>query len=184
MNSIGLMMEEHKNIIRMLKVVRKACYRIFSGEEVPYEDFDKMIDFIRNYADEYHHGKEEKLLFREMVDNLGRIGMNLVTHGMLVEHDWGRLFISELEAALKRVKSGDEESKIDIIANAVGYVNHMIRHIEKEDSVVYTYASRQLAPEVMEHIERQTEAFEADAADRSIQKHYIGLLKELEGKYL
>ena len=40
------------------------------GEDINYEDFDKMIDFIRNYSDGHHHGKEEKILFSEIVEHL------------------------------------------------------------------------------------------------------------------
>ncbi len=184
MNSIELMMNEHKYIKRMLSVVRSACYKVMLGAEINYDDFDKMIDFIRNYADIHHHGKEEQFLFKEMVDNLGSMGTNLVTHGMLVEHDWGRLFISELKAALLRVKAGDEESKLDILANAVGYVNHLGRHIEKEDAVVYTFAEKKLEPEVLERVNKQTDSFEEEARNKGTQTKYIELLKELEGKYL
>ncbi|MCE5221265.1 MAG: hemerythrin domain-containing protein [Clostridium sp.] len=183
MNSIELMIEEHKNIIRMLKVMRKACNRILESGEICYEDFDKMIDFVRNYADAHHHGKEEKFLFKEMVVNLGKIGTNVVTHGMLVEHDWGRLFISELREALKRMKSGEEESMLDVIANAIGYTNHMVRHISKEDSIVYTFAAKELAPEVLDSINRQTQSFEEEADKNGIQVHYIEILEELEAKY-
>jgi hemerythrin-like domain-containing protein len=104
------MMEEHQYILRMLSVVRKACYKILQGEEVNYTDFDLMIDFIRSYADAHHHGKEEKLLFNEMAEHLGPAGNKLITHGMLVEHDLGRLFIGDLKEALNRVKNGDDES--------------------------------------------------------------------------
>jgi hemerythrin-like domain-containing protein len=184
MNSIELMVEEHKYIVRMLKVVRAASNKVLKGEEICYEDFIKMIDFIKNYADVHHHGKEEKFLFKEMVDNLGRMGTNLVTHGMLVEHDWGRLFISELKAAIERVKAGDEDSKLDVIANAVGYANHLARHIGKEDEVVYTFAEKQLAPEILDRVNAQTEEFEKDAEEKGIQKHYIQIVEELEKKYL
>lgn len=184
MYSIEIMMEEHKNILRMLKVIRKACNKILKGEVICYEDFDKIIDFVRTYSDAHHHGKEEKILFKEMVDNLGDIGKNLVTHGMFVEHDFGRLFISELEEALKRVKSGDEESKLDVIANAASYANHMARHINKEDNVVYTFAERQLAPEVLQRVDKESELFEEAASKKGAQVHYIELLEGLERKYL
>ncbi|NLZ81243.1 MAG: hemerythrin domain-containing protein [Clostridiales bacterium] len=183
MNSIQLMVEEHVNIMRMLKVVRNACNKILQGEEICYGDFDKMIDFIRIYADEHHHGKEEKFLFKEMVDRLGKMGSNLITHGMLVEHDWGRLFIRELKDALERTKSGDEESKLDVIANAVGYANHLTRHIAKEDQVVYSYAEKQLDKETLDTVNQQTKEFEEEATKQGIQTHYIKMLEELEEKY-
>ena len=31
MNAIGLMNEEHKNILRMIKVIRKVCFNIMNG---------------------------------------------------------------------------------------------------------------------------------------------------------
>jgi len=42
-NGIDLMVEEHKYIKRMLIVLRKASYKILQGEDICYEDFDKMI---------------------------------------------------------------------------------------------------------------------------------------------
>lgn len=184
MNSIELMVEEHKNIRRMLLVVRKACLQVMQGKDINYDDFDKMIDFIRNYADVHHHGKEEKFLFKEMEEKLGNIGVNLVKHGMLVEHDLGRLYVSELSDALGRVKAGDEESRLDVIANGVGYVNHLFRHIEKEDAVVYTFAEKKLPEEILNLIHSQTEEFEKQAQKKGIQDQYISLLQEMENKYI
>lgn len=183
MNSIQLMMDEHQNILRMLAVVRKACLKVLHGEEICYDDFHQMIDFIRNYADKHHHGKEEKILFHEMVQHLGPLGNKLITHGMLVEHDSGRLFISELENALGRVKEGSDESRLDVIANAIGYTDLLKRHIEKEDAVVYTFAARQLSAEVMDKVEIDTIQFETEAVEKGIPSYYLNLLHQLENKY-
>lgn len=38
MNCIDIMVEEHKNIKRMLLVIRKVCYKIVKSEDVEYED--------------------------------------------------------------------------------------------------------------------------------------------------
>lgn len=184
MNSIDLMVAEHKYILRMLKVIRKSSFNILKGDDINYDDYGKMIDFIRNYADAHHHGKEEKFLFQEMLTNLGDLGKNLISHGMLVEHDLGRLYIRELELALDRVKSGDEESKLDVISNGVGYANHLARHIAKEDDVVYTFAAKKLKPEVLEHVDKLSEDFEQEAKNNGIQDRYLKLLVELENKYI
>lgn len=183
MNGIEVLMEEHRYITRMLKVVRRICSGILRGEAICYEDIYKVIDFIQNYADEHHHGKEEKILFKEMVDRLGDLGSKLVKNGMLVEHDTGRLYISDLIVALERVKLGDEESKLDVIANAISYTHLLERHIEKEDKVVYTFAARQLSQEVISQVNVETGRFEKEAEVKGIQKHYIQLLELLEDKY-
>ncbi|MDF2950166.1 MAG: hemerythrin protein [Sedimentibacter sp.] len=184
MNSVEIMVMEHEYILRMLKVVRKASFKVMKGEEINYEDFNKMIEFIRQYADAHHHGKEEKFLFKEMQTKLGKLGENLITHGMLVEHDFGRLYMSDLTAALQRVKDGDEESKLDVISNAIGYTNLLKRHISKENDAVYSFGETNLPKEVIEEINLKTEEFEKEAEKNGTQKYFIDILENMEKKYM
>jgi hemerythrin-like domain-containing protein len=184
MDSIKLMMEEHQYILRMLAVVRKACLLIMKGEDINYGDFDRMIDFIRNYSDAHHHGKEEKLLFNEMVEHLGNLGSKMVNQGMLIEHDMGRLYIRELVSSLELTKQGDDEARIDVIANAISYTHHLKRHIDKEDKVIYTFAKKHLPEEIIDKVNQDTVAFENTAYEKGVQKHYILILEDLENKYI
>ena len=133
MNGIELLIEEHKYVRRMLLVIRKACFKLIETGEINYDDFYNMIHFVRNFADNHHHKKEEVFLFNKMVENLGETGKNIITHGMLVEHDLGRNYMRNLEAALEELKQGNEEAKLDVIANAVSYTTLLDNHITKED---------------------------------------------------
>jgi hemerythrin-like domain-containing protein len=180
MNCIELMVEEHKNIKRMLGIIRKYCSRILNGEKVQYEDFYTLIDFVRNYADRHHHGKEETLLFISMMEELGPTAEKLVRQGMNVEHDLGRLHIQELEAAVQRVLDGDDESRLDVIANAVSYTHLLYRHIDKEDNVVYKYAQNNLPKETMDRLDQECVVFEQKAKEENTQERYLKLLEELE----
>jgi len=184
MDSMELMVNEHTYIKRMLEVVRKASLKVLFLDKIDYEDFARMIDFVRKYADVHHHGKEEKLLFNRMVSEIGGAAEKLVNNGMLVEHDMGRFFIQELEQALEKVKNGDNEAKLDVIANAISYENLLNRHIDKEDKVVYAFAKRALSKYTMDIIDKECEDFEKEMSDKGIQKKYILLLEELENKYL
>jgi len=183
MDSIRLMVKEHKYIKRMLVVIRKASYGILNGAAIDYNDFAKMIDFVRSYADSHHHGKEEKMLFNRMIDEMGGAAEKLVRFGMLVEHDMGRLHMKDLEEALQKVKDGDDEAKIDVIANAVTYANLLNRHINKEDDLVYPFAEKGLAKATLDKINEECEAFEKEMEEKNIQKDYLKLLEGLEDKY-
>lgn len=183
MNAVEIMMAEHRQIERVLGVVRKVCFRVLQGKEIPYDDFESIIDFVRNYSDAHHHGKEEKFLFNRMIEHLGPIGEKLIRAGMLVEHDLGRLYMKDLEEALERVKAGDEESKLDVIANAISYTHLLQRHIAKEDEVVYTFALRQLPEDVMEEVNRACRAFEKECEVQGVQRRYLDLVEALETKY-
>lgn len=182
MNSIELMMDEHRYIERMLKVVRAVCFKVLKNEVDDYNDFDLIIKFVREFADGHHHMKEEVFLFNKIVDNLGVLGEKLIKHGMLVEHDFGRLYIKNLDEAVQKVKSGDEEAKLDVIANAISYCDLLTRHIDKEDRVVYTFAQRELKDEIMAEVDSKCISYEEEHA--SIRNKYIDLLEKLEDKYI
>ena len=178
MTAIEIMMEEHENICRMLKVIRKECMGILKGDDINYEHFNMIIGFIRNYADGHHHNKEEIILFNRMVEHLGALGEKTIKNGMLVEHDLGRLYVNSLEEALVKVKSGYEEAKLDVIANAIGYSDLLERHKTKEDNVIYKFAERQLSKEIMEQIDK--EALEYEEKNEKVKEENLLILKKLE----
>ncbi len=184
MYSVELMVKEHENILKMLDVMKKACCHILDGGEIVDDDFRKMIAFVRNYADKHHHGKEEHILFHEMSLHLGQIGATLIQHGMLVEHDLGRLHIKDLETALDQYKKEPKTLyKLGILAEAAGYVNLLERHIDKENKVVYTYAEKNLTQDLLQSIDKRVEDFEARAEKEGIQNLYLQYLQELTQKY-
>lgn len=184
MDGIALMMEEHRNIKRMLAVMRKACLTVLNGQEVDYDDFESIIDFVRNYADRHHHGKEEKLLFNRMIDEIGGAAEKLVRNGMLVEHDLGRLHITNLKEALGKLRAGDGEAKLDVIAEAISYTHLLTRHIDKEDNAAYPFARRGLSEETLNVIDQECGIFEQEEEEKGIRKNYVQILERLEKKYV
>ncbi|GIM27438.1 hemerythrin [Clostridium polyendosporum] len=182
MNAIDLMIEEHKNIKRMLQVIRKYSYKVLKGEEIDYNDFFKIIDFVRNYADKHHHGKEESMLFNKMQDELNQAIKKTIQYGMLVEHDLGRFYTTSLEKSINEVKSGNDEARLDVIANAISYAELLNRHIDKEDKILYKFARENLSRESLEQLEKQCREFEEEAEKVGIQQKYMNLLEELDRK--
>ena len=183
MDCIEVLVNEHKNIARVLVVIRKISYKVLEGSEFAYDDFDLIIDFIKEYADDYHHGKEEKILFNRMVEELGPIAQKLINQGMLVEHDMGRFHVRELQIALDKVKNGDEEAKLDVIANAIGYASLLGRHKDKEDKVVYTFAEKNLSQETLDKVNEECLAFESLEENKLKREKYLKIIENLESKY-
>ena len=182
MNGIDLLINEHKYVSRMLVVIRKACYNLVENNEIDYNDFDNIISFIKNFADGHHHQKEEIFLFNKMVEHLGETGKNVITHGMLVEHDLGRSYIRNLVDALEKHKNRDKEAKLDIIANAVSYATLLENHINKEDNVIFNFAKRALSKEILEIVDK--ECIEYEAKYKQLIKENIDILTNLEEKYI
>ena len=181
MKIIDLLINEHKYVSRMLVVIRKACFNFIENNEIDYEDFNKMISFVKNFADGHHHHKEEIFLFNRMVEHLGEAGKNAITHGMLVEHDLGRANMRNLINALENYKNGNKEAKLDIIANAIGYTTLLENHIQKEDNVIFNFAKRALNEELLKSINEECNKYEEEHYDTI--KENIDKLTYLEEKY-
>lgn len=184
MESIKIMVEEHENIRRMLKVIRKLCYSVMTNSDLDIADLPRIIDFVRTYADKHHHGKEEDILFETMNKEIEKLAKSGAITGMYIEHDMGRLYMGNLEKAINRFKSGDDESRLDIIANAISYTDLLDRHIEKENTVMYRFAENMLNDSSKAFIEEECKKVETSATEAGLQKKYIGLIEELEKKYL
>ncbi|WP_283608408.1 hemerythrin domain-containing protein [Faecalispora anaeroviscerum] len=168
--------EEHDRILEFCGYVRNTCANCVENHNIPIAEFRSMVQFIRDYADGHHHGKEEKILFKEMLDRMGGVAVNLVQHGMLVEHDWARLLVTDLEKALDEYeKTSSNMSMLNIIANAVGYCNLLERHIEKENTVVYPYAEKNLDPDV---VQKMTELAEKMNREDFFMERYSYTAKE------
>lgn len=178
--SIILMMQEHVKIRRMCDAIRAVCTRILEGAEVPVEDLRDIISYVREYSDQHHHAKEEKFLFPAMVEHLGKPAENLVTHGMLVEHDLGRAHVLELENTLYVYEDTHSvDAKLDIIAEAMGYAKLLIAHTNKEDAVVYSFAERNLDPAVLDEVDTACAAYEHEHPSDA----YDALLERIEVSY-
>ena len=182
MNTIDILKNEHKYVSRMLIVIRKVCLNLMENNEIDYEDFDKIINFVKNFADGHHHQKEEIFLFNKMVEYLGETGKNVITHGMLVEHDLGRSYISNLRQALEKYKNGNKESKLDIIGNAISYTTLLEKHIHKEDNVIFNFAKRALNEDILKSIDKECLKYEEEYYN--IVKENIDILTYLEEKYI
>lgn len=184
MESIRIMVEEHENIRRMLKVVRNVCYKVMTKSDYNISDFSRIMEFIRTYADKHHHGKEEDILFETMKNELEKLAKSGAITGMYIEHDMGRLYMANLEKALTRFKSGDDEARLDIIANAISYTDLLDRHIEKENTALYKFAENMLNDNSKSFIEDECKKVEDMAVEAGLQEKYLKVLDELEKKYI
>lgn len=183
MNCIDILVDEHDNIRKIIKVIRKICFNLTKGMEVPYEDFEKIIEFIQNYADHYHHGKEEDMLFIEMDNELHDLIGEGPIQGMLIEHNFGRGFVIDLQMSLKDHKDGNEEAIIDIIGNAMGYASLLTKHTNKEDNMIYKYATANLKEETLDRLDTEFKEFESCEENIKIRDKYVEIANQLEEKY-
>lgn len=156
-----LLMEEHRLIENALDALEAWLTTLG-----PESDADKKaelaqyVDFIRGFADAYHHGKEEDILFAVMVQHgfprqAGPIAV------MLQEHDMGRALVNILDALAQQVAAWSDEDRATIAEAARDFCAMLRQHIQKEDQVLYRMADTRLPQPAKDEIFRRCQDFEA-----------------------
>ena len=179
MEPIDLLMTEHRLIERGLDAMEGWITTVGpEGEPNDKEELARFVSFIRGFADAYHHGKEEDILFVAMVDHgfprdVGPIPV------MLREHDLGRSLVSVLDGLAKQPATWSEQDR-DTLARTVGEFSALLRqHIQKEDQILYPMADTRLPDPVKEEMSRRFQAFEEQQTKSGEQQRLHALADAL-----
>lgn len=133
--------DEHQLILRMLALLDKNAQLTEQGSFTDYQFYLDGVDFIRNYADRFHHAKEEAVLFEALVAN-GMPRENSPVAAMLLEHEQGRGYVRAMEEAAAGARDGQSGREAIIAENALAYAILLREHIAKEDDILYPLAER------------------------------------------
>ncbi len=179
MKASEVLMTEHRAVERVLKVLSPSADRLDAGEAVPASVFEDSLDFLRNFADKCHHGKEETALFPAMAKagvpvEQGPIGV------MLAEHEQGRSYIKAMTEALDEYKRGDSAARSRLAESARGYADLLAQHIKKEDTILFPMADRLLPDATQEELVAQFDRIESEHIGPGVHEHYHQMIDELD----
>lgn len=171
-----ILSNEHRLIERVLSAVEKLA----QGPMDALEPWKKALNFLRHFADECHHFKEEKLLFPLMEEHGipiegGPIGM------MLVEHEEGRSYVSAMLMALSLVETGNEAAKESLVSSAQAYCRLLREHIEKEDEILFRMADEVISADQQKKLLALFAEHEAEQIGAGVHEKYLNIALELEG---
>lgn len=175
---IDVLMKEHENIMKLTDHMLCAARDVMKGDVNP-GDIREITDVIKNYADEYHHKKEEDILFKAMLEHLGDVAEKLIRNGMLVEHDlarYERMMIDESIAKYEKTKSDD--ARLELIGHLMSYRSLLERHADKENKVLYPFAQKNLPMDVQEELNDMTRAYEEK--NERIREKYIDIIEKFK----
>lgn len=153
-NITNVLSEEHEIILKVIDAALEECYDIEGGKELDVDLFKKTIDFIINYADKFHHAKEEDILFKAMLSEEGNLHCNPIPV-MLNEHEEGRRY---LKGMVKALNTNDVPA---LLSNTKGYSFLLQNHIYKEDNILYPMAESALSDEDKDSINAKYAVVEA-----------------------
>ncbi len=175
MKATEILKEEHKIIKEMLNILEIIIKKIENNEEVEKEHLNQIIDFIKNFADKCHHGKEEDLLFKTMLNKGFPEGGPITV--MLIEHETGREYVKKLDKGIQ------DNNKKEIIENGKNYISLLREHIEKEDNILYEIAKGVLDNEEDKKLINEFEKFEKEIIGIGLHEKYHQIIDGLNKIY-
>jgi hemerythrin-like domain-containing protein len=163
------LVDEHKLIKRFIALVPELARNLDVSSEEGRKRILDGADFIRSYADRYHHAKEEDILFACFDPELD------VLKAMHEDHRRGRAHVKGLLDALER---GDVAG---VAGNLHGYAGVLTEHIRKEDEILYPWMDRNLSTRQVG--EMYAKFLEVDERFREERERWESYVEKLEDTF-
>lgn len=127
------LVDEHVLIKRWLALIPAVVDNLDVDTTEGRELILDGVEFIRYYADKYHHAKEEEVLFQYFDENLE------ILRVMYEDHKTGRNHVKAILGALERKDRGT------IAEHLTAYGELLKDHIRKEDEILLPWMDRNLS---------------------------------------
>ena len=169
------LMKEHQLILKYIDLMER--YTEFALKNLQtsllFEKADIFIHFIKEFADHFHHAKEENNLFRYLELPGVLTHCNPIPQ-MLLEHNKAREFVRNMENAIQ-TKDIDQ-----LVSNTGHYARLLKEHIFKEDTILYPMAERGLSEEAKSSLLKEYTETDNRLNSQDIWHKYEILATELE----
>lgn len=163
------LVDEHVLIMRLIALIPEIINNLDVKSKEGRQIVLDGIDFIRSYADKYHHAKEEEILFGYFDEDLAIIKV------IGEDHVTGRGFVKAALAAL------DDKDKEAVARHLTSYRELLTQHIKKEDDILYPWMDRNLTTTQVGELYSKFQ--EAEEQIGYSPEKYVAFVNNLEKKY-
>ncbi len=177
MKPIGPLMWEHRLIEKMLRSFESETRKIAELKKVDPLFIDTAVDFIRTYADRTHHGKEEDILFRDLVKKQLSPEHTRIMEELMKEHKHARKMVGMLVDAKERYLKGEDSSQ-EVIDHLRELARFYPVHIVKEDKHFFYPCMEYFTPD--EQDKMLAEFYEFDR--KMIHEKYGNVVNQIEAQ--
>ncbi len=169
------LMNEHQLILKYIELMERYINFSQANEEdnLLFEKAQDFVDFIKVFADSYHHVKEEDMLFKYL-QTPGVLSHCNPLPVMLSDHEQGRMFVQNMTEAMS------SENKNNFCTNASNYGQLMQQHIMKEDNILYPMAEEGLSDDNKIALDNEYKQIEEQIDKQHIWKKFQEKHLELE----
>ena len=171
----GVLAREHRLIERVLDALGRICSQALGAGQLNVRAATLAIRFLREFADQTHHLKEERLLFPAIEANGYFPGCGLVR-----EHEEGRERVRSMSDAIPAAENGDPDAVRLFVRRARSFVSSLREHIAKEDDCLADVVGSSLSPEARARLLREFDELERREIGERALERYSAMAEEIE----
>jgi len=141
---INLLLEEHRNIEKLLLVVEHELEIFDSGGRPDYEILQTIIQYFQDYPESCHHPKEE-MIFEKLK---ARDSASAKRFGDVeAEHEVETRRLQSFARAVDSVLADQEFLRESFHLAVHDFIAHQREHLRKEELLLFPAAAKALRPE-------------------------------------
>ena len=183
MKATDILKQEHENIKLMLRIIEISTARIEIGGQVPVEDIEQMVEFLKVFVEGCHFKKEEDILASSLESadlprETGPIGV------MIAEHNTSKVNSDALGQAVAEYKKNDATVIPKIVESSSNYVELMTRHINRENNMLFPLADARLSDDEQGMLALKFDAVEQEEMGSEKCVQFIESLVRFRDSYL
>ena len=146
MKATEILLREHAMILQALEILFRAQEKIEKNQQPPKGFFEKALVFVGEFTDEFHHFKEEYLMFGLLALKKGG-AFDGPIGSLRYQHERCRACIREISNSLDGYAAGDDIATTRLLENLAAYVSLLRRHIYEEDHTFFKMAEQEISKE-------------------------------------
>ena len=167
---VDILVTEHKLILQTVEKIKKEIGQIEATKVVNTHYLVTIVDFFRTYADKFHHGKEEGILFRALAQRNLKETDQKVMMELMMEHGVARHTVTALDKAKEEYIAGKQDALKHILDQLSTLIKLYPAHIEKEDKHFFYPSMEYLTVQDQNDMQTSFITFNQNFTDKKYQQ--------------
>jgi hemerythrin-like domain-containing protein len=170
--AIEILLEEHRNIKRLLHVLEQEL-KIFDRSDRPdYEILQALIEYFQDYPESYHHPKED-IVYKKL-----KVRDPAVAHrigNVEAEHEVETKHLLRFAQAVEDILAGREFLRQTFHDIVLDFIEHQRQHMDKEERLLFPAAVKALRSDDWAEVDARLDDRKDPLFNDVIEKKYHAL---------
>ncbi len=142
--------QDHIHFSRLLSLLREDLEQLHAEERPDYQMMLDMVDYLANYADLYHHPKED-ILYQFHLSRSSQAQEPIIE--LMEQHQELKRMTTRLHDAIEGLLHDAVLSKAQLMAQLREFIERQTAHLNAEEATVFPLLEQGFSEHDWQHIE-------------------------------